>query len=200
MGSTAIMLSSDSNNNAISNNTIEYAIFGVLIEGACSHNVIIYNNLKSWLAYGVCVRNYIFSSPDDNDIIENKIEGAFYGICLVHSSHDTISNNNIVNNVNGIYLENSGREIISGNYFADNFQGISLINHSCFNKIIYNTFKDVTQNASFSNCFYNKWSRNFWGEPKSAPFTISGYLWNGKLLHIPWFNFDWHPAQEPYDI
>ncbi|GAI48792.1 unnamed protein product, partial [marine sediment metagenome] len=45
--------------------------------------------------------------------------------------------------------------------------------------------------------FFNTWDSNYWGEPRDSPYIIKGTL---LFLFIPWFNFDWHPAQEPYDI
>ena len=42
---------------------------------------------------------------------------------------------------------------------------------------------------------HNYWKKWLWIPPKPIP---------GKLLtkigFIPWYNFDWHPAKEPYEI
>ena len=55
------------------------------------------------------------------------------------------------------------------------------------------------------------WDGNYWDEPRLQPFFITGlicfyhyimYIYprlTGKLP-INWINFDFHPAQEPYDI
>ena len=45
-------------------------------------------------------------------------------------------------------------------------------------------------------CFRNKWDGNYWNEPQESPYRIRGEIW----LIIPWFNYDYNPAQEPYDI
>lgn len=54
-------------------------------------------------------------------------------------------------------------------------------------------------------CYYNnKWSRNYWDRPRLLPKPIIGtrriVINEDLFLDIPWVNFDWHPAQEPYDI
>ena len=43
------------------------------------------------------------------------------------------------------------------------------------------------------------WSENYWGRPRILPKPIFGIMVIGSVP-IPWFNFDWNPAQEPYDI
>jgi hypothetical protein len=44
----------------------------------------------------------------------------------------------------------------------------------------------------------NKWNQNYWNQPSILPKIIPGRLGLGG--RIPFINFDWHPAQEPYDI
>ena len=61
-----------------------------------------------------------------------------------------------------------------------------------------NNFIDNNRNAFFSTfSFRNTWDGNYWDGPRESPYVIKGKLF---FLIIPWFNFDWHPAQEPNDI
>jgi hypothetical protein len=50
----------------------------------------------------------------------------------------------------------------------------------------------------------NKWVGNYWNKPRILPKLIFGVreniLFGTKTIHFPWFQFDWHPAQQPYDI
>jgi hypothetical protein len=45
---------------------------------------------------------------------------------------------------------------------------------------------------------FNTWDRNYWGRPRLLPKPLFG--WIGFFGLIPFVIFDWHPAQEPYDI
>jgi hypothetical protein len=45
---------------------------------------------------------------------------------------------------------------------------------------------------------------NYWGQPRTKPYPIYGKIY-GKIgpfyrIALPWVQFDWHPAKEPYDI
>ncbi|PNX45293.1 MAG: hypothetical protein BV459_08975 [Thermoplasmata archaeon M11B2D] len=78
----------------------------------------------------------------------------------------------------GIYLEESQDTTISQNTFLKNLV------HARFH------------NTGF---FSNHWDQNYWGRPQIIPKPIFGI----KDIHsfFPGFvEFDWHPAQEPYDI
>jgi len=54
-----------------------------------------------------------------------------------------------------------------------------------------------------NNSFRNQWNNNYWDDylgfgPKVIPGKI--HIPQIPSLTIPWFNFDWHPAKEPFDI
>ena len=42
-----------------------------------------------------------------------------------------------------------------------------------------------------------KWDGNYWNEPRSIPKPILGAI---SLVNIPFFQIDWHPAKQPYNI
>jgi hypothetical protein len=67
------------------------------------------------------------------------------------------------------------------------------------NKINNNNFYGNSKDASFVWSNSNNWNYNYWNRARLLPKPILGFT--GKNLPIiPWFNFDWHPAKEPYDI
>ena len=152
---------------------------GVLVLPKCTNIEIICNRISNNSMYGISIHestvnvyeNIIFRNGD------NKYWNG--GIYLQDCMHTvTINNNNIAsNNPNGIYLLRSSD-----------------------NTIIKNDFINNTCNAFFKirSPFFNHWNRNYWDDWCGfGPKLIKGQI--GKLL-IPWVNFDWHPAKEPYDI
>ena len=54
--------------------------------------------------------------------------------------------------------------------------------------------------------FLNKWDDNYWSDYKDIfgfPKIIKGKFRISNIFFefdLPWFNFDWNPAKEPYDI
>ena len=71
-----------------------------------------------------------------------------------------------------------------------------------FNKISRNNFiknfpNDTKFQAYFKFCFYNRWKKNYWDRPRLLPKVILGRIDDKEH---DWFNFDWNPAKEPYDI
>jgi parallel beta-helix repeat protein len=157
-------------------------------------NIISHNNIS-----GIYIQQYVYNLSINHNIItdngeigifveftsQNKIFNnniAFhdYGLFLVHASLFDIVNNNIQNNeIVGLYLFYSKNNNISRNNF---------INNKGPNAVFYGTL---------FNC-RNKWNGNYWGRPRLLPKIIFGRI--GPNLNIPWFQFDWHPAKEPYEI
>jgi parallel beta-helix repeat protein len=122
---------------------------------------------------------------------------------LIHSMKNLIQNNKISYNFEGICLDsNSRRNIIQYNNISYNeVCGTIIEDGSNFNKISRNNFIKNCLNAPqlqtyFKFCFYNRWKKNYWDGPRLLPKAIRGRIGNT----VPWINFDWNPAQEPYDI
>ena len=78
-----------------------------------------------------------------------------------------------------------------------------------FNYILKNNFIDNKRHAFFDTAFRNHWVNNYWDEAELNSYRINGMIsfykydiWGEIIweLHIPWINFDWNPAKEPYDI
>ena len=58
-------------------------------------------------------------------------------------------------------------------------------------------------NAYFYTSFLDFWFRNYWDDWQlPLPRPIYGEVRLERLNDsiIPWVQFDWHPAKEPYDI
>lgn len=181
----------------ISDNIIEENEYdGIDIFG--SHEITVKDN---------CIRNNkgsgISASPStSNIVINNIIDNNSNGIISLGGSYWDISYNIISNNTVGINLRpflwiySFGSSIIA-NEISNNGMGI-VICRSYNNLILTNNFIDNTENAYFNSfSFFNTWDGNYWDGPQEPPCVIKGKLF---FFLIPWLNFDWHPAQEPYEI
>lgn len=158
----------------------------------------------------------------DFTMISNNIIGDNqHGIFIDGSRNSTISNNIILNNVEGIIIYGDAQHnIISKNKIEKNTNGI----HEAFtrysliiqNDIInnkgtgiicsYTTYHITTKNNFINNLYHayfegrfkyfserNQWIGNYWDNWIGfGPKLIKGYIF------IPWINFDWFPANNPY--
>jgi parallel beta-helix repeat protein len=200
-----------SRNNIISNNE-----YGVELKAESSRNTISGNNISN-NDFGI-----LLWDSSDNTISVNDISNNICGIFLSFSSNNVISRNNISNNLLGILLPDSSNNVISRNNISNNLYGISpswlssnnvisrnnisnnqcgvLIRNSRSNKVSYNNFIENDVNAYFEDCFFNRWNKNYWDDwVGRGPKIIYGII-KVDGVSIPWLNFDWHPAKEPYTI
>jgi parallel beta-helix repeat protein len=114
-------------------------------------------------------------------------------------NNNTLIGNNISNSEEGIYLWGSSGNTIATNSVSNNYYGIELF-YSLGNKIFYNNFIENRVNAYFVNSFLTRWNKNYWEDWLGiGPKIIPGKIWL-DVISIPWLNFDWHPAKEPYPI
>ena len=135
------------------------------------------------------------------------------GIALARSHHNVVKENTVSNyELVGIALTTASNNLIIGNNIIHNgLFGVYLYTPSTKNTITQNNFIDngfskrypirvrYLGNAYIYNCFFNKWDANYWDDWNyRLPRLIRVRL--GIIGLIPWFNIDWHPAQEPYDI
>jgi parallel beta-helix repeat protein len=157
----------------------------------------------------------------NNNITHNHISNAWeWGIILGKSERNSIYENIVTNNRGGgIYLRDSSENMLFGNNITKNTRGVALVesvSNSSNNTILKNNFiKNRGFDASFmlvkkSNA-KNLWEGNYWNRPLQFPKLILGgkefffipgipFHFPGMILSLPWFNFDWHPAKEPYNI
>jgi len=213
-----------SSSNTIIGNNITNNAFGMLLWGRS--NTVTGNNISSNDFGGIWLLYASSNTVKENTITSNNR----YGIYLSsESSRNIINGNTISNNDDGISLRYlSHRNTITGNIISNNVCGINL--SSSFNGILKNNFLNNERHAFFSSsfsfnlknnsnnnerrvflyiAFRNHWLRNYWEGDKSLPVRINGMqsfyitdrlddiIWEH---HIPWINFDYLPAQEPYAI
>ena len=155
-----------------------------------SHNIIINNY------YGVDSETTEHVNITGNIIVENN-----YGIVFCDVQNSVIRYNHILSNkkigilCTWVAYRGSYSNSIYYNTIQKNTMGIFL-ESSPRNKIICNNFYQNIVDASFQSSNLNDWNHNYWNRPRILPKPVIGTMY----FNIPWVNFDWHPAKEPYDI
>jgi parallel beta-helix repeat protein len=222
--SEGVCFSSNSCYNTISGNIISNYIIGIGFRWneSCDGNIIIGNHISNNNAEGISL-----DGCNDNRIMDNVIEyNEGWGIWLDDAVHTIVSGNIIRYNgmssrfTCGIILIDEGCRFntISGNVISNNTaSGIQVV-FAFDNVITGNNFIDNGNgnhgkewgNAYFSLPFKlksfigaNNWDGNFWSDYKGfRKKIIPGDIFIIELfgLGVCWFQFDRHPAQEPYDI
>ncbi len=173
--------------------------------------------------------NILIINSEFIEIHHNIIRSGADGITMEDSNCINISNNEIFNHFGGIDIGESSFVNISSNYIHDNDEGF-FCDKSYEINIIYNNFSNneiginnwfsfatvvnynniINSPSTFWSTFIssflpmpfrtmlsNSWNYNYWGKARTYPMPIVGILTWGML---PWIMFDWHPAQEPYNI
>jgi hypothetical protein len=210
-GSVVGLITILSNFNVISDNIILGGNAWAGVEIPESEYNTISNNIISCHFSGISI---YFGK--NNNITKNIIKDCLEGISLVfYSNNNSITWNNLINNScaieTGFFCING---IISYNNISYNDWGITAFN--CFNyKITNNNLIKNFRNTQVGYLLIGvlhfgfeykslrylhstiKWDGNYWNRPRSLPKPIIGQM---SSLRIPWIQFDWHPAQEPYDI
>ena len=197
------------NNNILNND------FGFLTWGGTYACRIIGNTISN-NKYGIGLECYDEFYTEGNSIIRNDIQDNEFGIYL-HTKGwgmvdgNYISMNYITSNKYGIFLSSDNEESevgsnnFSGNTIKYNVYGFYL-NNTEYNIISSNNFIWNRIYAYFENCINNTWNNNYWNRRRLFPYLIfgkimvSGLIDSNRRLSIPWVNFDWHPAREPYNI
>ena len=107
------------------------------------------------------------------------------------------------NYINGSYV-NEGIKLtgnlnnIERNTIQNSTYGISC--SGSLNNIHHNNFYNNLRNAWVINGFFSRFFRNYWNESRDSPYPIDALFTNFKSIYIDYIKFDWHPAQEPYEI
>jgi len=183
--------------------------FGIFIQGSNNNNIsynIISNNRLAGISGG-------FSKQI---IIGNKITDNNIGISLYAGSYCVIKHNNISSNtVYGIQLDFVTNSSILQNNFFDN-KGNALFVRSIVGELRIKLRHELFYKKYYKNIYdpyytpwkKNTWDGNYWSRPRILPKPIFGSIriigrqfWFRDIpIPIDCVNFDWHPAQEPYDI
>ncbi len=170
---------SDCTKSHISDNYIEECAYGIIIE-RCNLVVVSKNNIRN------CTFGMSIEISNNTTIVGNVIDGVEqgdgYGIWILGFSDwaykNTVKRNTIMNYLYGLFLTNSLFTVVQENNFLSN--------------------KNL--NAAFSKSFYTVWKQNYWDRSYLLPKIIVGAFNPLPFTVVPYFNFDWRPAREPYDI
>jgi parallel beta-helix repeat protein len=165
---------------------------------------------------------------DDSIIMNNIYINSNRGIAILAGSNNYIKNNLIISALNGISLESTGgNNIVLNNNVTNCWIGLlvesndnNIKNNNIYlahiginvvfakkNNINENNFIKNKENAVFTYSplkLRNNWNHNYWDSLTGIRYKIKGTLrFEDPSIYfkgIPWTNFDWFPAREPYDI
>jgi len=163
--------------NTISFNTIISCDIGIGIIRSSFDNIIIFNDLE-YHDLGILISD----KSVDNSILSNNIKHNDLGISIIEDSVGTsIMENNLIDNVCNAYFE----------------------------IIFLKTF--LTKIINSKRIEMINWNMNYWDGNLSTPEIISGNMYleynpidiykpPQKKFIMKVVDFDWHPAEEPYDI
>lgn len=141
------------------------------------------------------------SSMKSFDCIIHDNDIKSYDVGIDSQGPNLIYHNNIISNVEGIFCFSAilgGETQIFENNISKNKYGISLMNIRLGNlEIRRNNFIGNEGDAGFTDSYFISWNSNYWDSWKvPLPRLISGRVcWS----FIPWVQFDWRPAREPYE-
>jgi len=137
-----------------------------------------------------------------NNIISHcDIYGCKDGIVLFFSHNNGIQECNISTDGGGIMLWQSSLNKIKLCNIVGTTNSMSLFGYLTFgNLITNNNFIDNRWDPVFINSIHNLWFHNYWDDwHKIVPKPIFGINLIFLTIQIPWIQFDWHPAREPYE-
>ena len=169
----------NTHNSLISDNTVSsndwYGMFLIHSNG---------NNISMNIVSD-CTDGIVLETSDENIILWNRVSSNKHsGIYLLGSNNNTLSSNSIENN--------------GGRRWIESREGLRL-RDSCDNSIYHNNFLHNAIGAYLSGkCLRNTWDGNYWNRPRFLPKVIIRNI--GSTIFPMRFDFDWRPAQEPYDI
>lgn len=178
----------------VSNNTMHLS--GNIMQCISSHCMII-NNIMSDAGFRVgfgfgetgqhnlvsdniidnCPTGIGFWGGDYNTIIRNQVSNCSeFGIDMAGCTGNTFRFNTIENNSYGLHVKGAHITVEMNNF----------MNNGC--------------NAGFNQgsgfIHGNRWRQNYWDGPRTLPYPIKGIV----LVLLPWVQFDWRPALQPYNI
>lgn len=203
--------------NIITGNSIYSNGEGIGLNDWCNRNSITNNIISLNRDDGISIY-YSSANTISGNIIQENGHSCYYweygsGIALDHiADRNIIRENIILNNLYGVLLFGARYNIISKNLITNNTEAgmfvLAFLNFVNKNNFINNKCAATFESYLF---FYNRWTRwrgNYWDDWKGfGRYEIDGVIVIPKYyrnyvewIEIPWDNFDWFPANEPYDI
>jgi parallel beta-helix repeat protein len=198
--------------NIISNNVITYTTdYGITIAKG-QNNIVIGNDISQNNEYTTEAYTIgIYISSAFNNISYNNIHDNIRGIHLVESNKTEIYRNTIKGNKDfGMFLINPSFVRVIQNNFINNRRSVRILRY------IVEPMSTYTH-LPIQPAFFDE---NYWDKSRIFPYPISSFFMYNPLYFV-WFlggifgfeieefildnfvnfvRFDWHPAQEPYDI
>lgn len=188
-------------NDAQQNDTV-YVYNGTYFEGIVINKPLwlLGENKSSTILEGNGTRDIIIVIADYVRIKGFTIRHGHFNILVNHSSYGTITENNIDNGLQGLSVQNGCHFLtISNNSFKENVYGIRLYSSTDMT-ISSNVLTSFKINAFFFGTSlsqgHHHWNHNYWGQPRSFPYVITGKIRLGDFSLI-WFNVDWSPRRTP---
>lgn len=159
-----------SSDNKIINNTISHSRNGIVLREPSNNNIVRGNEISD-CTYGILVWG------GENNLIEgNTVKNCDKIGIDIAGDDNTIQYNTVQNNPLGIYLRRPGNTISNNNF-------------------INNDVHAIGTHGKFIWMISNRWNGNYWGKGRILPYPILS-----SVFIFPCLQFDWRPAQEPYDI
>jgi parallel beta-helix repeat protein len=169
-------------------------------------NNCIFDNMS--LRVNKVVSLYILYSQHIN--ITNCVfsEGG-YGVQIRDGSHFVIQNSIFRKNIYvALNIVNCTDVVVEHNSFEENggfthpSLGPAFFGSSKSVEVRRNNFIGNVKGALFDQCKRGAiiWDKNYWDEPRTSPKPVPGIRFFLVFFCIYRFDFDWHPAQEPYEI
>jgi parallel beta-helix repeat protein len=151
-------------------------------------NNTIEENMIYQCTTGISVGSAVNTIVSLNHLSENE-----FGVVVYGSYNTTVFQNNFTaNNISVVTMGTSADAIRQNNFFNNNWSALS--SQRILMRIrLVNLYLGVPLHR-------NVWDGNYWDEPRSSPYMIpSVFVRTFYVINIG-LQFDWHPAQEPYDI
>ena len=200
----------EQNNITISDCTITYSAHtGIYVSYTRDNIRIIDNHISHCFLDGINIMAY---NPISSFFIIGNVvtDCRDSGISFTGATHQNVSGNRISNCKIGIEF-GADNTSVYGNDIENCSLGIRC--GGIRNIFTKNNFRNYSRIRFWFNKYLlwpgkNRWIGNYWDTWKGiGPKIILGFTvfeWYGELIFFiflfPWVEFDWHPAQEPYDI
>ncbi|MCO5381346.1 MAG: pectinesterase family protein [Methanosarcina barkeri] len=178
--SEGIRLDNSSGNDLINNTVSSSNTNGIFLVGSCNNNGLQSNTVRL-NRIGIYVTNSTGNTLSENIVSENGAQG----ILIMLANNNTLSRNNVNDNIEGISLNSAESNNISGNNIISNGKGIYMCPRSYYNLVFNNCFNnpnnaDVKNNQSYWNIAKTSGKNvmggptlggNFWGTPSGLGFS-----------------------------
>jgi parallel beta-helix repeat protein len=202
---TGIFFGASSERNKIIKNIIRGSSVGNAIESEYCNYHVISSNIISDFEYGITISNGIHFTIANNIISSNKENG----IILSSLGFHNVIGNHIINNKEGIALNGIGN-VIKRNNFINNSKRNAHFVQAVLNKWDRNYWDEPREYPYPIFGSLGILPSIFMVFVALCPGTLIIPLFGAIALFLiscifcylfpTWINFDWHPAQEPYDI